>query len=168
MFQFETLQGAVFSPCRVFRYQLWRSFTHKPCRKPLVVIGLNPSTATETINDPTIRRCIGFAQSFGHDGLVMYNIFAIRMTDSSRLKHIDQIIGPDNDIYLQQLRKCKQPILAAWGVHGVLKEREADVRKMLNGKLKCLGITQNGHPRHPLYLPKTATMRSFDCEAQSE
>ena len=91
----EMTKGARFSECRVWRYALWR--TWDPARAPLVFVGLNPSTADETQDDPTIRRCLGFARDFGCGGLHMLNIFAFRATNPDELRRTDDPVGPDNE-----------------------------------------------------------------------
>jgi len=90
----EVVSGATFSTDRVYRYALWRVWD--AALPSFVVIGLNPSTADETENDPTIRRCIGFAKREGCGGLVMLNLFAVRATDPRVMMAHPEPIGPDN------------------------------------------------------------------------
>lgn len=119
----------------------------------VMFIGLNPSTADETLDDPTIRRCIGYAKDWGYGGLLMTNIFAYRSTDPRGLLTVEDPIGPDND---KALLKCFLEVdlaIAAWGVHGTLVERDKRVRELL-APLHYLRLTKAGHPAHPLYLPK--------------
>lgn len=144
--------GAVFSPCRTWRYSLQRSWSTS---KRLVVIGLNPSTADESKDDPTIRRCIGFAKRWGCGGLLMLNLFAFRATDPRELRNVSDPIGPENDGHLQRGTAGAPIVLAAWGAEGALFGRSADVRTKLylaGVHLFCLGTTAEGEPRHPLYL----------------
>jgi hypothetical protein len=146
-----------FSPCRRYRYTLWRewpSTSLNPCprwNQYLMVIGLNPSTADEIINDPTIRRCIGFAQRWGFGALCMTNIFAWRDTLPENMKRAADPVGPDNDRWLMRCAEGAGMIIAAWGVHGAHIGRADDVRRMVR-RLHCLGTTREGHPKHPLYL----------------
>jgi hypothetical protein len=147
--------GAYFSECRRYRYVLWRVWDKA---KPLMLwIGLNPSTADETKDDPTIRRCIAFARSLGSGGIIMANLFALRSTDPKVLRgHLDPI-GPDNDLALKTAYHGCQPSVAAWGVHGAYGNRDLHVCDMLTKEnterfLSCLGCTKHGHPRHPLYV----------------
>jgi len=138
--------GAVFSPCRTFRYRLGRVWGDGPT---LTVIGLNPSTADETSNDPTVRRCIAFAMREGCGSLRMLNIFAFRATDPAVMKRAVDPIGPENDMWIMQA--IDGPVVAAWGVHGAFLGRGASVARAIPGLL-CFGQTKDGHPKHPLYL----------------
>jgi len=117
---------------------------------------LNPSTADAFANDPTVRRCIGFAQAWGHTDLIVVNLFAVRETDSRLLRSFVDPVGPHNDAALADLPACT-PIVCAWGAHPLARERALDAVKLLGPWLFCLKQTQAGHPGHPLYLPKTAT-----------
>lgn len=145
-------QGALFSQDRLHRYELWRVWDEKKPRA--MFIGLNPSTADETKDDPTVRRCIGFAQRWGYGGLTMTNIFAYRSTDPHRMKEFHDPVGPGNNVSLISCAADAGVVVAAWGVHGQHKDRERFVYNMLQGfvQLKCLGQTKDGHPKHPLYL----------------
>lgn len=147
--------GAEFSPCELYRYSLLRQWQAGP--DMCMFIGLNPSTATATTDDPTIRRCIRFAHSWGYDGLFMANIFAFRSTDPGRLRREIDPIGPDNDCHIQAMMAKSGLIIAAWGNHGILHDRAAAVRQLLPAgkRLHCLGRNQSGEPKHPLYLAKT-------------
>lgn len=145
--------GAKFSPCRKYRYSLWRKWSDEN-RGYAMFIGLNPSTADETRNDPTVRRCIGYAKDWGYSGLIMTNIFGYRATLPAALKAVNEPIGAGNDRALRTLAATAAVVVAAWGVHGVHLNRHEKVRKMLP-QLKVLRLTKAGHPCHPLYLPKT-------------
>ena len=147
-------KGATFSPARKYRYTLHRIWdVDKPT---MAVIGLNPSTADETKDDPTIRRCIGFAKLWGYGGLYMLNLFAYRSTDPAALKIVKNPIGPDNDkAILEVASKCKL-VIAAWGNDGAIDGRGHAVRNLLTGfglDVHCLKKNMNGTPAHPLYLP---------------
>lgn len=152
---------AEFSPCRTYRYDLERHW-HEGCGK-VAFIGLNPSTADETQDDPTIRRCIGFAKSWGFSGLHMLNLFAYRATDPKDMKLADDPIGPDNDRYILQVANECIAVIAAWGTHGVYRGRDNQVKRLLP-ELHCLKITKGGHPSHPLYLPKSLMFKKFNEE----
>ena len=143
--------GAFFSEDRKYRYLLTREWGKEP---KLGLIALNPSTADETKDDPTIRRCIGFAKSWGYGGLLMGNIFAYRSTDPKGLLTIGDPIGPENDGWLDYIKRKSGLTVAAWGVHGHLMGRGEVVRRNLR-RLYVLGLTKEGFPKHPLYLPKT-------------
>ena len=141
--------GASFSPCRRYRYDLLRAWGPEPFA---MFIGLNPSTADEVNNDPTVRRCIRYARDWGYGGLIMTNIFAFRATDPKVMKACPEPVGPGNDAAL--IRRAGQAgiVVAAWGTHGAHLERGAVVRNLL-ADLHCLRLTKDGHPSHPLYLP---------------
>jgi len=156
--------GALFSEDNLHRYLLWRGWA--PDLPRLTVIGLNPSTATATEDDPTIRRCLGFARDWGCGGLMMLNIFAYRSTDPARLRWCletgrDAGAGAVNDMYIRtEVEKATERgeiVLCAWGAHGTLQRRGKLVTRMLQEyPLWCLGTTSKGEPKHVLYLPADA------------
>lgn len=153
------LKSADFGEGRLYRYRLLRRWADGTL---LNVIGLNPSTADEAEDDPTIRRCIGFARAWGHGGLVMTNLFACRSTDPSHLLACEDPIGPMNDAWLRQEALASGMVLAAWGAHKAAYPRAHDVtERVLKGArrldgsplvLYCLKRTANGYPQHPLYI----------------
>lgn len=124
--------------------------------KYAMFIGLNPSTADETKDDPTIRRCIGFAKAWGYGALCMTNLFAWRDTYPAGMKLAADPIGEENDLWLQRVAMSAGIIIAAWGTHGNFKSRNEAVIGHLSGfaELHHLGLSKDGHPRHPLYLSK--------------
>lgn len=144
--------SAVLSPCEQYRYVLEREWD---AGLPVVLfIALNPSTADAANDDATVRRCIGFARTWGFGKLVIANLFALRSSDPSVLVgHVDPI-GPGNDEWLVRLSSSYDLTIAAWGVHGVVRDRAAEVLPKLRDP-HHLGLTLAGHPRHPLYLPAT-------------
>jgi hypothetical protein len=153
-------RGAMFSDCRTYRYTLWRMWDEDGPK--LNVIGLNPSVADETVDDPTIRRCIGFAKSWGYGGLVMTNLFAYRSTDPKGLLTVDDPVGPKNDDILEFWARAGIPLLA-WGAHPLAGTRAKRLLKKLEYlELSCLGLTKSGAPRHPLYVPKTQPPVAFE------
>lgn len=149
--------GALFSPCRRFRYLLWRTWSSED--PACLFIGLNPSTADELQDDPTIRRCRGFAESWGFGALWMANVFAFRSTMPAALRQQGgSAIGPRNDEYLLAASRAAGRVICAWGTHAKLLGRGATVARMLReGGVTphVLRLTQEGYPGHPLYLPKT-------------
>lgn len=145
---------AIFSPCRTYRYALWRSWGG--ATGYAMFVGLNPSTADETQDDPTIRRCIAFAKAWGYGGLLMTNLFAYRATDPRVMKAAPDPVGPENDKVLRAMARGAGVIVAAWGANGTHRGRDATVRELLPA-LHCLALTKDGHPGHPLYLKKTLT-----------
>ena len=141
----------IFSPCRKYRYTLWREWSYG--NGYAMFICLNPSTADETKNDPTIRRCIGFAQRWGYQALFMTNLFAYRSTNPWEIHSVADPIGPDNDKYLAELSEQAGIIIAAWGTHGNFMGRGVKILKMIPN-LCYLKKTSTGFPAHPLYLKK--------------
>lgn len=145
---------AKLSPCRQYRYALWRTWDDT---KPIVMfIGLNPSTADEHSDDPTLTRCINFAKSWGYGGVCMANLFAYRATDPREMKAAKAPIGKDNDLWLQQLASSAKLVVGAWGNDGDFLQRSTQV-KALMANLHYLKLNKSGEPAHPLYLPATLT-----------
>ena len=142
--------GAVLDQQRQHRFLLWRFWDDSP---RMLFIGLNPSTADEYEADPTIRRCMAFARTWGYGGMYMMNIFAFRTYDPKILKDAPDPIGPRNDHWLLEIGQEAKIIIAAWGVHGAYLGRDKEVRKMLTD-LHYLRLTKEGFPSHPLYLSK--------------
>jgi hypothetical protein len=148
---FESARGASFSRCQRYRYALWRRWDQD---RPLVaMIGLNPSTADAKRDDPTIRRCIGFARDWGGGGLVMANLFAFRATRPSDLKKADDPIGPRNDHWIGRISRLCPTLVAAWGNDGAWLGRSAQLHRRLGSRLQILRLNRSGEPAHPLYLP---------------
>lgn len=143
--------GADFSPCRTWRYALWRRWDWQDYANQVMFIGLNPSTADESEDDPTIRRCIGFAKRWGYGGLIMMNAYAFRATDPKVMKAATDPIGPGNDEAFCYRRTHVGLIVAAWGSH-CSQERADQVCQAISRPIKCLGKNKNGSPKHPLYL----------------
>ena len=120
-------KDAKLSDCRKYRYALWRIWDSE---KPYALfIGLNPSTADETKDDPTICKCINYAKDWGYGGLCMANLFAFRATYPSDMKEVQDPIGPENDAWLKRLAKDAGVIVGAWGNDGVFCERSKIVAK---------------------------------------
>ena len=152
-------RATVLSPSRKYRYCLWRSWGESVGRY-VVFIGLNPSTADESVDDPTVRRCVGFARRWGFESLCMLNLFAFRATRPTDLFKAKDPIGPINDDFLRDLSRGASRVVACWGVHGAFQDRAAYVSQWVQGA-KCLGLTKDGAPRHPLYVPYEARLRLF-------
>jgi hypothetical protein len=150
--------GALFSPCHRWRYQLWRIWGGS--KNIICFIGLNPSTADEFQNDPTVRRAMGFARSFGGSGLLMCNAFAFRATLPRDMKVAEDPIGVDNDKWLVEAAGRSSIVIAAWGVHGVFMGRGEQVKRLVP-KLHHLGLTKAGDPKHPLYLRGDTQPQAF-------
>lgn len=156
------MNPCVFSPCRRYRYTLWRDWDmdlFSGCaddaanaNRYVMFIGLNPSTADETQDDPTIRRCIDFAKRWGYGRLCMTNLFAFRATQPADMKMQRDPIGDENDRHLVESAKGAGLIIAAWGNHGSHLDRAATVIKLVQN-LHALRVNADGSPQHPLYLP---------------
>jgi hypothetical protein len=121
-------------------------------------IMLNPSTADDGANDPTIRRVCGFSRAWGFRKVEIRNLFAYRATDpadmANALRRMVDVIGVDNNQAISSAAASAMTIIAAWGAHELAGPRGRHVAKMLYPKqLRCLGTTKAGAPRHPLYVP---------------
>ena len=149
---------AVFSNCRKYRYALWRRWD---LEGPLILfIGLNPSTADEVKNDPTIRRCIGFAKDWGFGGVLIANLFAFRSTSPTKMKDQLEPIGKENDRWIGLLAEGSEMVIAAWGNHGAFLNRFQQIQKRLP-EMKCMGLTSQNQPRHPLYLRRDTIPQDY-------
>ena len=149
---------ATFSPDRKYRYVLWRGWNEK--NPTAMFIGFNPSTADESKDDPTIRRCIGFAKDWGYGGLCMMNLFAFRATDPKEILEHPDPVGIDNDRMLLELSPHAGITIAAWGARGGYKDRGQIVYRLLR-EMQCLGLTKLKYTRHPLYVPKNTKLKPF-------
>ena len=150
-----SLTGAVFSPDGRYRYALWRVWS--PALPLLLFVGLNPSTANHTMNDPTITRCIKRATRQGFGGLLVGNLFSLVSSNPEILVGDDQAVGPDTDAYLQKMITMATCVLCAWGSFPAVKDRSATVLDMIPEPY-CLGVNSDGQPKHPLYIPYRVQM----------
>ncbi len=160
----EEMREAVYSDDEIYRYRLDICFDLNNPRT-LVTIGLNPSTATETKDDPTIRVCKRLAKDMGCGTYRMLNAFAFRSTDYKALFRNPDPIGPDNTIEFLQHWCDGAHVVACWGAHITERPwrhfyRGRDVAKAIPN-LYALKITQSGHPHHPLYLPADTILKPF-------
>jgi len=157
-FESYTSQGADFDPERRYRYLLWRAWENEPRRTALWVM-LNPSTADETVLDPTLKRVENFTRTWWYDAFRVVNLFAIRATDSGLLPSFDDPVGPANDLAIKLAAATAELIVVGWGSHKLATARARVVRELLNGRtLMCLGKNADGSPRHPLYLAATTQL----------
>lgn len=151
---------AVFSPCRTWRYRLDRDLELlASTRIAVAFIGLNPSTADETHDDPTIRRCKRFALDWGFARLVMANAYAYRSTAPRGLWSAADPVGPENDSHLEAIAREVELVVCAWGAHAK-PDRVAAVLAALaraGRQPHALRVTKAGAPGHPLYLPGDLT-----------
>lgn len=162
--------AARFSACGIYRYTLTRELGGD---SPLVCLGLNPSTATAEINDPTIRKDIGFAKRWGLGRVLKINVYAYRATDPNDMKRARRsgidTIGPDND---DEIRRAiglatltNGALLVAWGNH-IEPERQRDIARIIRGSgviPMCLGTNKNGTPVHELYQPYERELVRWGC-----
>ena len=142
---------AVYSDDLRYRYALTRTWGDGP---KISFVMLNPSTATEVQNDPTVERCERRARAMGYGAFRVVNIFAFRATDPRDMRAAGDPIGPDNDAAILAAADWADMILCAWGTHGAHLGRGGQVAMMLTDRrLYHLGLTQAGDPKHPLYIP---------------
>lgn len=139
-----------YSPCQHYRYGLSRLWDSQSAA--VLFIMLNPSTADELRNDPTVARCETRARQMGFGGVMIANLFAFRATQPRDLKRAKEPKGVLNDQVLQHWVREAGLTIAAWGVHGAYCQRGAEVAAHIPADLYHLGLTKHGHPRHPLYV----------------
>lgn len=187
--------GAVISACGRYRYRLWREWrgTHDPKHwwwmkhgdgkpvldgagaslgepKACVFIMLNPSTADGNHDDATIRRCIDFARRWKYERLEVVNLFAYRATQPEVLLtlNLGAAVGPNNLETVTELVADAGLVVCAWGNHGTyLSQWDTVLGWCGNSKLYCLGVTNSGQPKHPLYLPRNTPLRLFKPKVKS-
>jgi hypothetical protein len=155
-------KGAVVDKTELYRYSLWREWNIDAPK--LVFIMLNPSKADAYIDDPTLRRCIGFAKSWGFGSLTVINLFAYRSAKPSELRQVNDPVGAQNDRYLKKAIKSADKVVVAWGNNGKLMQRDRmilDLLSIYNVQPYCLGITKAGYPRHPLYVMSSKQPSSY-------
>ena len=140
---------AKLSNCRRYRYALWRTWDDS---KPYVLfVGLNPSTADETSDDPTLTRCVNYAKAWGYGGVCMANLFAFRATEPLDMKASKDPIGTENNEWLKKLADEVAIVVAAWGNDGSYLGRSIQVKNLIPN-MYCLKLNKTGEPAHPLYL----------------
>lgn len=143
---------AVYSACETYRYALTRVWAKGP---RMAIVLLNPSTATEVQNDPTVERCERRARALGFGGFRVLNLFALRATDPQDMRAARDPVGPGNDDMLLASLDWAQTVVCGWGMHGIHQGRGTEVEALLRGAgapLFHLGLTKSGAPRHPLYV----------------
>lgn len=160
--------GATISPCERYRYSLWREWGEPRLDGPqpnMTFVMLNPSTADHNLDDPTIRRCIGFAKREGCTGITVVNLYALRATNPDELTMATDPVGPENQGTLIEVLESSAalgwPVVAAWGAwwttqsktrRGIPRLTVESIAKRAGLQLSCLGTTKGGDPRHPLYV----------------
>ncbi len=144
---------AVYSDCERYRYSLTRIWD--PAGRKALFVMLNPSTATEVQNDPTVERCERRARALGFGAFQVTNIFAWRDTDPKKMRAATDPVGPENDRAIIDGAVWADQIIAAWGTHGAHMSRGPAVEALLRASgqdLYHLGLSKAGHPKHPLYI----------------
>lgn len=155
-------KSAVISACGTYRYLLTRH-TEGPGRGfgkhfRVVFVLLNPSTADATKDDPTVRRCVGFARRFGAERLDIVNVFGLRATDPKELRGHPDPVGPLNDRFVREAAEEANLVIVGWGaMRPILKDR-LPLLALFGVEVHCLGTTRTGSPKHPLYLPAGAPL----------
>ena len=150
---------AEISACGTYRYALWRRWA--PAGPGVLFIGLNPSTADAATDDPTLRRCMGYARSWGFGWVSVGNLFGLRSTDPGALRLARDPVGPGCDVWLGRLLAEADLVVAAWGARGGLLGRDREILGMIEAP-HCLAVTKDGHPGHPLRLPRDARARPYN------
>lgn len=133
-----------------YRYTLGRQLAAAGPR--ILFCMLNPSKATAEVMDPTVTRCFRYARAWGFGTMVVVNLFALRSTDPGALRRAADPVGPSNDWHIRDQANVADTIVAAWGAHPMASERARAVMPLLGRNVRCLKVTAQGHPHHPLYL----------------
>lgn len=158
-----------------YRYVLGRRWGSGAACMTFVM--LNPSTADAEVDDPTIRRCIGFAKREGHDGLMVVNLFAYRSSSPAEMAASPSPLGPDNQSYVMDVLRAHAaldagPVVAAWGAffdsHSMMRNIALPIARCATKagiELRALGLTKSGEPQHPLYISSDAPLVDFKALA---
>ena len=139
-----------------YRYKLTRVWDKS--KKRICFVGLNPSKADETENDPTVWKLVRYADSWGYGGMTVVNLFAIRTPRRRQMMREEEPIGPKNDAVLEHVAVSKEydKVIAVWGDDGRYKNRNSEVKKLFS-ELWVLKVSKSGEPRHPRFLPGDLT-----------
>ncbi|MCT8159173.1 DUF1643 domain-containing protein [Pseudoruegeria sp. SHC-113] len=154
---------ALYSDCERYRYALTRIWD--PAGRKAVFLMLNPSTATEVQNDPTVERCERRARTLGFGAFRVCNIFAWRDTDPRKMRAAADPVGLENDAAIREAAQWADQIICAWGTHGAHLNRGPQVEALLRETglpLFHLGLSKAGHPKHPLYIAYSEAPRPWD------
>lgn len=163
-------RGAVISACGNYRYHLWREWDAN--KGSVLWCMLNPSKADAFVDDPTIKKCCGFAQRWGFGRIDVVNLYAFRATDPSQLQdagRIGNIVGPENDVWIAERSAKSHIAVVAWGNSLPLKVRADrslyvyDLLRLRAGarQIRCLGTTQDGQPLHPVRIGYDTPLVAF-------
>ena len=146
--------NATVSEDGLYRYRLSRD-CGSGSRTSVTFVMLNPSTADATSDDPTVRRCIGFARRWNFRQVQVVNLFAWRATDPGALSLVSDPVGPENDAHILDACRTAEWVICAWGSRAFARRRAEDVARMLRESgihLRCLRHSRHGRPWHPLYV----------------
>ena len=160
------IKSARISQCERYRYTLDRVWDDQYPRVTWVM--LNPSTADASVDDPTIRKCIGFSQRWDYGAIRVLNLFAWRATKPRDLLSASDPVGPDNNVSAND-----ELVVVAWGgsfpkkLTQLVERRVAQLRRQANGEWVCLGLTKTGHPRHPLMLAYATELMIWEDEVEA-
>jgi hypothetical protein len=157
-------RSAIFSDDGKYRYHLHRKIGEES-RRAAAFIMLNPSTADHLVDDPTIRRCVGFCRRWGCGELHVVNLFAIRATAPADIRKAADPVGPENGSWVRRVveRTRDGLVVCAWGAHGSYMDQDLTVLGWIGHLCSpmALGVTKDGHARHPLYVPYGAGLAPF-------
>lgn len=159
------MSDAILSDCGTYRYWLQRKIEGGRTRipVPLVFVMLNPSTADADVDDPTIRRCMGFAKTWGYGSLEVINLYALRSTDPKNLKLHSDPVGPNNLACMVSVMGRMVDVVCAWG--GKVDQHRVDtflaLARTLRIDLWCLKVNKDGSPKHPLYAKADLPMKLY-------
>lgn len=152
--------GAVVDPTRHYRFVLWRFWNESP---RILFIGLNPSTADEFSNDPTVHRLLAFANDWGYGGLYLCNAFSYRAKSPETLAEVEAIHSA-NIPAITMAYQLTTMVVLIWG-DGIEKIKDGkSIAAHIHELVKpawCLGVTSKGNPKHPLYLPSDTLLEEF-------
>ncbi len=156
-------RAATFDETGAYRYRLDRRWKCEDDKRVTFVM-LNPSTADAFEEDPTIRRCIGFAKRMSFSAMTVVNLFALRATDPKEIRRAEDPVGPANDFYIRQACAESMMIICAWGAYPHLDGRDVSAWNAIRWpkNVYCLGLTKDGAPKHPLYLKKDQILEPFE------
>ncbi|MEH6667760.1 MAG: DUF1643 domain-containing protein [Psychrobacter sp.] len=156
-------RAATISNCNLYRYNITRKWNLEGDNL-VSFIGLNPSTADASKDDPTLLRCINFSKSLGFDGMILVNLFAYRSTSPKAMKEFINPIGEENDAYIIDAIMQTNKTILCWGNHGVHKSRDIEIHNLIRTYRElnfCFGKTLSNQPRHPLYLSRNTPLERF-------
>lgn len=150
--------SAEISDCGQYRYSLSRRLSTGG--RVVAFVGLNPSKADEYIDDPTIRKCVGFARRWGMDLLVMVNVCAWRSRHPKEMQQAPDPIGPKNESKLREIAASAEIVVAAWGQNQIPPDAQRAADWILSlPHVRCLGKNDNGTPKHPLFVPYSTPLQ---------